>query len=183
MRRFVMDFLRDLLAAVSKVDGSRDTEDTYESLLSRKTLEGLTDDQALEKIGILTDLSLDLRGKEGLEHAIRLSEELQQRELSLERRALSHYFLGNAWSNLRRLIGGDHGDWEQPELERETFYFRMALRNGGIGNHPDQRVCQILTNLGSAMSHVGRPVEAAEYWDRALKLLPYFAMARGNRGV
>jgi hypothetical protein len=45
-----------------------------------------------------------------------------------------------------------------------------------------ERVCQILTNLGNAMSSVGRPVEAIQYWDIALRRLPHFSMARGNRG-
>lgn len=81
-----------------------ESENVYRSLRSRKTLHGLTDEQALEHIGYLTDLSLDLQEKEGLEHAVRLSEELQRRDLSPEHRALSHYFLGNAWSNLRRLM-------------------------------------------------------------------------------
>ena len=73
-----------------RIGGLRDPEDTYDSLLSRKTLEGLTDDQALGKIGTLPDLSLDLRRREGFEHAIRLSEELQRRELPPEQRASSH---------------------------------------------------------------------------------------------
>lgn len=60
-------------------------ENIYDSLRSRETLDGLTDDQALEHIGYLTDLSLDLRENKGLEHAVRLSEELQRRNLSPER--------------------------------------------------------------------------------------------------
>lgn len=164
-------------------DGNlRNPEDAYEALMARETLEGLPNDHALEEIGTLTDLSLDLQRKEGLELAIKLSEELQRRELSPERRALSHYFLGNAWSNLGPLTGRYHGDWEQPELEREVFNYRMALREEGVGGLSDQRMCQILTNLGNAMSQIGRPVEAVEYWDRALELLPTFSMARGNRG-
>jgi hypothetical protein len=58
----------------------------------------------------------------------------------------------------------------------------MALREEGVSKLPDQRVCQVLTNLGSAMPQVGRPVEAVEYWDRALEVVPLFSMARGNRG-
>jgi tetratricopeptide (TPR) repeat protein len=179
---FLRGYLRDLVLAISKRGELRNSEDTYKSLLSRETLEGLTGDQALEEIGTLTDLSLDLRRREGLEHAVSLSEELQRRELPPEQRAISHYFLGNAWSNLRTLVGRDQGDWEQPELECEVFHYRMALREEGIRSLPIQRLCKILTNLGNAMSQVGRPVEALEYRDRALEMLPIFAMARGARG-
>ena len=159
-----------------------ESETIYRSLRARKSLDGLTDEAALEHIGYLTDLSLDLREKEGLEHAVHLSEELHRRDLSPEHRALSQYFLGNAWSNLRLLADRDVWDWEQPELAHETFHFRMALRDEGVSQLPDQRVCQVLTNLGSAMSQIGRPVEAVDYWDRALDRIPCFSMARGAKG-
>lgn len=113
---------------------------------------------------------------------MRLSEELHQRDLSADRRATSHYFLGNVWANLRILAGKDQGEWEQPELEREIFHLRMALRDETAPNLRPERISQMLTNLGNAMSAVGRPVEATQYWDRALRRLPLFSMARGNRG-
>jgi hypothetical protein len=40
---------------------SDDLEDTYNRLIARRDLVGLDDDQALEHIGYLTDLSGDLR--------------------------------------------------------------------------------------------------------------------------
>lgn len=123
-----------------------------------------------------------MRRKEGLEQAVRLSEGLQQRDLPADRRATSHYFLGNVWENLRRLARENRGEWEQPEFERVILHFRMALRYGAVQGLSSERVCQMLTNLGNAMSAVGRPVEAIQYWDEALRRLPRFSMARGNRG-
>lgn len=166
-------------------DGRDDTERevAYERMMTQKTLVALNDDQALELVGKLTDLSLDLHRREGLERAITLSEELQQRDLSDEDRATSQYFLGNGWANLLSLSGMDRQAWEQPELEREIFHHRMALRDETTTYVlPKQRAAQMLTNLGNAMSEVGRPVEAVEYWDRALRRFPGFPMARGNRG-
>jgi len=162
--------------------GATDLQATYERLMSKSDLADLDADGALEHIGKLIDLSGDLRRKEGLERALWLSEELQQRGLSADRRALCHYFQGNAWASLRVLAGEDQGVWEQPELEREIYHFRMALRDESASDLRPERVCQILTNLGNVMSAVGRPVEAIECWDRALQRLPAFAMARGNRG-
>jgi hypothetical protein len=112
----------------------------------------------------------------------KLSEKLQQRDLSADRRATSHYFLGNVWANQRVLASRDRGEWEQPELEREIFHLRMALRDELAPGLRLKRVCQILTNLRNAMSTVCRPVEAIQYWDRVLQRLPRFSMARGNRG-
>jgi hypothetical protein len=159
-----------------------DPEATYKRLISRRDLVGLDDNRALEHIGLLVDLSGDLRRTAGLKQAVRLSEELQQRDLSAGIRATSHYFLGNVWANLRVLAGEDRGEWEQPELEREIFHLRMALRDEAAPDLRPERVCQVLTNLGNAMSAVGRPVEAIEYWDEALRRLPRFSMARGNKG-
>jgi LA2681-like HEPN len=157
-------------------------EDVYNSLIARRNLAGLDDEEALWLIGTLTDLSGRLRRAEGLEKALRLVEELHLRKLTADRRAISHYFLGNVWANLRALSGEDRGEWEQPELEQELLQLRTALRDMTAPGLEPERVCQMLTNLGNAVSSVGRPVEAIRYWDDALQKLPHFSMARGNRG-
>lgn len=56
-------------------------EDTGNCLIARRDLVSLEDDQALEHIGVLTDLSGNLRQREEPEQAVRHSEELQQRDL------------------------------------------------------------------------------------------------------
>jgi hypothetical protein len=163
--------------------GASERDAVYERLMSRTDLAGLDDAQALDHVGKLTDLSLDLRRRAGLERAVALSAELQERELSKAVRATSHYFLGNAWASLRSLSDRDRRDWEQPELEREVFHHRMALRDEATSYAlPKQRAAQMLTNLGNTMSEVGRPVEAVEYWNHALLRFPGFPMAIGNKG-
>jgi tetratricopeptide (TPR) repeat protein len=82
------------------------------------------------------------------------------------------------WARIRVLAGEDLGAWEQPELERKIFHLRMALRDEAAPGLRPERVYQMLTNLGNAMSAVGRPVEAIHYWDQALRRLPRFSMAR-----
>lgn len=44
------------------------------------------------------------------------------------------------------------------------------------------RRCQILTNLGSSLSNIGRAVDAIDEWRAALAIEPRFWMARGNLG-
>jgi len=161
-------------------------EETYNSLISVENLIDLTSDDALDHIGLLTDLSLDMRKREGIERTIKLSEELQERQLTAGQLATSYYFLANAWANLRILLraGNDRSwDWEQNEIEKEIVCLRRALHREGLCKLPDERVSQILTNLGNLMNHVGRFVEAVEYWDKALAKLPSFPMALGNRGL
>ena len=151
-----------------------------------ENLTGLTEEEALDYIGRLIDVSLDLRKREGIERAIKLSRELQERQLTAGQLATSHYFLANAWTNHRTLLRADSDrswEWEQEEIEKEIIHLRKALHEDGIKELPDERVCQILTNLGNVMNHVGRFVEAIEYWDKALAKLPSFPMAHGNRGL
>ncbi len=157
---------------------------SYESLMSVDHLEGLGDDEAIEHISHLVDLSFDLRNIEGLQHALKLSEEIQKRELNTEQKALSHYFVANAYADIKLLTrkGTERSwDWEQDEIEKGVFHLRTALRTGSE-SLPRERLCQILTNLGNLMNEIGRFVEAVEYWDKALEKIPTFPMALGNRG-
>lgn len=160
--------------------------DKYKSLMSVKTLDSLPIELALEHIGELTDISLDLRKIEGLRHAITLSEALQKRQMNPGQKAILHYFSANAWANLRSISRAGSKlvwDWEQKEIEKEIIHLRFALQEKGFQSLPKERQCQILTNLANCLNHVGRFVEAIEYWDKALEIVPSFAMALGNRGV
>ncbi len=158
-----------------------DLEATYNSLISLEDLTRLTTEEALEHIGRLNDASLDVQESQGLERAIELSEELQKRNLTAAQLATSHYSLANAWAGLRELSGSNRSwGWKQEEMEKEIIHLRMALH--GVDALPDERACQIVTNLGNLMDHIGRFVDAIEYWDIALDKLPSFPMARGNRG-
>lgn len=164
---------------------SNEDETTYERLLLVDNLQGLADSAALEMISILTDLSLDLRKKEGLQHARGLSEELLRRDsLSPGLRATAHYFAANVWAGMRVVTGSERQlKLEQPYLAFEVLHLRKALASEeGLSECTDVRVCQILTNLGNSLSAVGRIVEALEYWNRALERIPRFPMALGNRG-
>jgi tetratricopeptide (TPR) repeat protein len=158
---------------------------TYNLLMLVDNLTNLSNEASLEHIGILIDLSLDLKKREGTERAIRLLEELQKRQLTAGQLATLNYFMANAWASLRTFSRANTDrswDWEQEEAEKEIIHLRRALHNDGIRELPDQRLCEILTNLGNLMDYVGRFVEAIEYWDRALTKIPSFSMARGNRG-
>lgn len=157
---------------------------TYKSLMSVDNLASFTVQSALDHISRLTDISLVLYQIDGLKRAIKLSEGLQKRQLTPGQLATLHYFLGNAWSSLRQLsrVGDQVWGWEQEEIEREITHFRCALQWEGFRELSKERQCQILTNLANLLSNVGRFVEAVEYWDRALAIIPSFPMARGNRG-
>src|SRR5690606_34435688 len=72
--------------------------------------------------------------------------------------------------------------WDQEEILHEIYWLRYAVRNDSFGDLDPLRQGQILVNTGNILSHIGRPIEAIEYWKRALSIVPRFGMALGNLG-
>ena len=111
---------------------------------------------------------------------------LRARTEDASEHALLYYFEGNAWSALSGLRSKSDEDsaweWEAPDFERKIVALRCARTSTGFERLSMYRRCQVLTNLGSAMSNVGRLVEAIAYWDEALGLDDSFAMAQGSKG-
>ena len=164
----------------------RNLEDDYNKLISVTDLIELDDEVALNHIGLLVDVSYHAKKIEGLEMALSLSKDLMERNLTPGQTATLNYFLANAWAFKRNITRGgkkEDWDWEQHEIEREIFHLRSALYHEGFGELPNERKCQILTNLANLFDYIGRFVEALEYWDKALVLIESFPMARGNRGI
>ena len=93
------------------------------------------------------------------------------------------YFRANAWAALRYIHAPDNAwDREGLEAQGEILHLREAAYHPAFGQIDPMRQCQIDTNLGNLLSHVGRFVDAVSCWDRAIARLPRFAMALGNRG-
>jgi hypothetical protein len=158
---------------------------TYESLMARESVADLDGAAALQHIEHLVELSQDLGKPEGARRATKLCEELQERELSPPQAASLFYFTANVWEDMRRLSRTEPDQiyaWEQQEIEKGIVCLRRAMQSAGFKALPQDMQCQVLTNLGNLLSHIGRFVEAVEYWDRALAIVPSFGMARGNKG-
>ncbi|HEC93031.1 MAG TPA: hypothetical protein ENI51_08595 [Candidatus Atribacteria bacterium] len=156
----------------------------YRYLFEMDNLSDLDNDKALVNIGKLIDISYDLKKIDGLKKAVKLLKVYGKRILSDEQKCLYNYFFANAWSNLSRLLRRrtiKSWRWEQKVIEKEIILLRNALKFGRITEIPKIRLCQIYTNLGNLMDHVGRFVEAIEYWDLALEIIPDFPMAIGNK--
>lgn len=157
-------------------------EEFYKLMMTLNNLDAFNIDNAIERIGMLTDLSLDLSKEEGLKQALRLSEQLLRKELTSIQRAYLHYFIGNVWANIKRLSCGTVGLlWEEENIEQEIIYYRRASYEESFNELPKQLRCEILTNIGNLFSEVGRFTEAIEFWERALDIIPKFGMALGNK--
>lgn len=160
-------------------------EQMFARLMASQGPAGLSAEKALERIGLLIDLSGDLAREEGIARALEWADELEKGSLSAPDAALLKYFRANAWANRQKARHGDRvaaWAWEQPELQQQLLHLRGAVQHEGFHELPDLRRCQIFTNLANQINIVGRFVEAQEYWNRALAIKPRFGMALGNRG-
>ena len=139
--------------------------------------------EGTQALGTLVDLAGDLSRAYGLRAAIARGEQLLQRAGSEHQKAIIHYFVANAWSNLESVNESRQlaGDWASAEGEHELYHLRRA--RAASAGAPTALQCQILTNLGNALNRRGRLIDAIEAWDAALALDGSFGMASGNRGV
>jgi hypothetical protein len=142
--------------------------------------------ESLMHIADMVDRSSDQNLPELAKQALKLCDELQGCCLSDTEQVELFYFRANAWSAIRHanhFSGGNIWAWDQTELIYEIYWLRSAIRHEGFEQIEAFRQSQILTNAGNVLSHIGRPIEAIEYWQRALIVTPNFAMGRGNLGL
>lgn len=154
----------------------------FKMLMTRRSLEGLSDEAALRHIDRLAQAAVSAHRPEGLRLAITLAEELSRRTLRPVEIASVHYTLAEAWEKLRLISRTPVEAWEQEEIERELYHLRRSMPREALRDIPRERLCQTLSNMAALLNHVGRFSEAIEYWDRALSVLPSFAIARGKKG-
>ncbi len=159
--------------------------DLYNQLISVENYSDLSIDQAIQHLGDLIDCSSDLQKLEGLEKAIELANEIQDKKLSSENLIYVHYFTANAWDSIRQIKAPRKSEqgrkWEQIELEKGIFHLRSAINEKSFEDIDTLLMCNILTNYANCLDTIGRFIEAIEYWDRTLDINPDFGMALGNK--
>lgn len=159
-------------------------EQFYNSLFAKENYDEDAPDIALKHLGSLIDCAFQLKNTAGFDKALRLSNQLLSKDLSSKETALTHYFIANAWSSIRTIDNTEKSDfWEASKREKEIFHLKTAKLCAGFSLLPPIRQAQILTNLANAFDSAGRCVEAIEFWDQALEILPDFHMALGNKGI
>lgn len=151
----------------------------------RKQLDELSPSDALGLVGDLIDDATDKALPEQAQQALEYCDVLEKR-LDATQRVELDYFRANAWSVIRRANHRDESavwEWDQPEILNEVYCLRSAVRATEFSSLDTFRQCQMLVNLGNILNHIGRPIEAFEYWRRALTIIPKFGMAAGNLGL
>lgn len=158
---------------------------SYEQIMQMEEFSAFPAEEFCGIVGTLIDTGLDRNDTAGVEKGIRIAENQQTDGYSNFWRAVLYYYTANGWSSLQRLRTPTDPDLrfelESEEVGKEIMYLRKALL---LAEKEGDRslLAQILTNLGNAMSHVGRFVEAVYYWHRAISIIPGFGMAVGNLG-
>lgn len=184
-----------------------DTKQIYTDLISLQSIDDLSTEELLANIGKLIDASDDLDQVEGTDKAYDWCDKAIDRPLSVAQKAKLEYFRANLWSARAHIKerawkkknppaqgnnaqpapnptmeDGNPWAWEQPERQQEILCLRRCVNSPGFKEMELFRRCQIYTNLANQLNVVGRPVDAIEYWDRALSQQETFGMALGNKG-
>ena len=138
----------------------------------------------LEQLGMEIDKASDQSDLETLSQCLKRCEKMLKSVRNADR-PLIYYFQANTFSAIQQIKANDETylwSWVQPERTSEVLALRQSIRDPHFHHLDKMRRCQILTNLGRVFNAIGRPIEALEMWDSALKIIPQFAMALGNRG-
>lgn len=139
----------------------------------------------LDKAGQYIDDGFDRSDPQLTDRAFAALDKLAARKIIRDEDAvLLHYFRANAFNNRQHEAGLERSwQWENEHLQSGLLELRKAARHKGFKKLGQIRRCQILTNLGSKLNSVGRPVEALHYWDKALAIERRFSMALFNKGL
>lgn len=146
--------------------------------------DGMMSRDLMELIAMLIDMGGDAGSMAALDRAQYLLNDLEPGSLTPYEQCRAHYFRANLWSAYRNNSATQREwHWKSEAIDGEILELRRALAHVGFFELNRLEMAQIYTNLGSILSHIGRFVEAIEYWDRAIATVPAFAMALGNRGI
>lgn len=149
-----------------------------------RSITKMSDVEAFAHIGQLIDDASSASFKRGAKRALYLLDELSKRELIDTDAAIVEYFRANAWSALSHIARVRQSrSWEVLERQEELLALSRASNHTGFAKLDNIRRCQILTNQANLLNTVGRTIDAVLLWDAALKIIPRFAMAWGNRGL
>ncbi len=136
-------------------------------------------------LGSIYEFSRELNLIDALNKGIEISSLVDLNKYSDEDKMTFYYNLSNAWSYkkmmFQELNTSLYWDFESEELVQEILNCRKALYYSNYSNNINRK-CEILTNLGNNLSHLGRFSEAVECWCLAINLKDNFPMAIGNLG-
>lgn len=139
----------------------------------------------LDRLAQEIDEAIAARAQHKLMSLISVCDEAYDRAAE-EGRVRLLYMASNASSALQTISNTDieaQWSWDQPNTIDAVLRLRRAMIETGYDEAHPVFKAQIATNLANFLSQLGRQIEAVELWDSALRSVPNFAMAHGNRGL
>jgi len=161
---------------------------TIEKILQIKSLDDYSDRDAIQLIGKIQDFSYERKFKDGMDHALTLAGSIKDRNFLKFNSALLNYTIANIWFDRYKLLnpGKSAWKWDCEDYDKTIIHYRKGLRDlddlAFTKKHEKELFCQINTNLANLLSHLGREIEAIEYWKNCLLINKDFGMAEGNLG-
>ena len=160
--------------------------DKLTKLLEIESLEGYSEEEALNVFLELIELSNDLGTDLGANKAIDLSQKIESSSLFPTKRSVYHYYLSVAWADIRHKNQSysEAWKWDHTQVEQEIINLRSAVKYFDPIKIEDSssRLCQIHTNLANSFDFCGRFVAALENWNKAIEIDSNFPMALGAKG-
>tara|TARA_R110002124_G_scaffold286175_2_gene466245 strand:- start:554 stop:2083 length:1530 start_codon:yes stop_codon:yes gene_type:complete len=158
---------------------------TFEDILNFKDLNEFSSEQVTNFLAILFETGRESQDIKPIKVGLNFSELQNLEKFSDDDKMTFHYNVANGWSYLQQLTqdlnSDEFWDFNLKELEQQIINLRLAYAYSK--NSTDNfKKSQILTNLGSLFSHIGRFSEAQLYWQKVLKIDSSFPMAHGNIG-
>lgn len=155
------------------------------TLLELDNINGKTPNEVNLILGSIYEYSRELNTLGELLRGIEISSSINLENFTDKDKMTFFYNLSNAWSYKKMMIQNlnspEFWEFENEELIQEIVNCRKALL---YSKNTDNltRKCEILTNLGNDLNHLGRFSEAIDSWKRALEIKEDFSMAIGNLG-
>ncbi len=145
-------------------------------------INGLTPAEILNELAVAFETAREQESLDSLMDAIKLAQTIDDSPFTDTEKCRLHFFIANAWSYVLQLkfISPEDIPVSSYEYERQIYHLRVAA--SFIYDADEFVACRVNTNLGCALSHVGRFVEAQHYFNKALLINPEFGMALGNKG-
>ncbi len=141
-------------------------------------------DERVKKVCKEFDSAFDNRDLERIKSNFEIATKLLTEQLDEISKCKLYYSMGTAFNDYIQ-VGNEKISYEEREknLEQSFFYLRKAIDIVEEKDIPNEIAIMIYTNLGNLFDEVNRRNEGIEYYKKALKIYPKFAMANGNLGM
>jgi len=139
----------------------------------------------LDLLSIEIDSAMDRGNASSLEALLEKCDSILDGEESCLKPRV-YFYKANIYSSLSALRSHEPAyawSWKQSEKVQEILNLRRAISDSAFPKLDPVFQCKVYTNLGNSLNQFGRFIEAIKSWNSALKLVPNFAMALGNKGI